>query len=146
MRTEAAEAVRAFLDGHPTEDTTGKYNTESLLEAFFRAIATKYKWDRVGEGEAMLDLLLMAESGGKKLAWGKMAVIGTQDVSTGLDTVYYAVGVLRSDVSLDGMWVSILDNSNGSIAISVWKPTSSADCTPIPCTMGKTVSWFAIGK
>ena len=146
MRTEAARAIRDFCKGHPSEDGGEKFYSESLPETFFRAIATKYKWDRVGEGEAMLDLLLMAESGGKKLAWGKVAVIGTQDVSTGLESVYYAVGVLRSDVSLDGMWVSILDNSNGSIAISVWKPTSSADCTPIPCTMGKTVSWFAIGK
>lgn len=92
-----------------------------------------------------LELFLKAETAGKKLAWGKTAVIGTQDVSTGLATVLYAVGILRSDVSLDGSWVSILDNSNGSIAISVWKPTSSVDNTPIPNTAGKTVTWFAIG-
>ena len=147
MRTEAAEAIRAFLSGHPTEDTVAKYQAQSLLEAFFRAVASKYKWDKVKIGTAWVSIdNLLQGVAGYKVARGETAVTGTADIATGLVTVVQCVAVLEDDVSLDGMWVSVADSvTEGNVILKVWKPTAAADCTPIAATVAKTVRWIATG-
>jgi len=147
MRQEAAEAIRAFLSGHPTEDTVSKYTAASLLEAFFRALETKYKWDKVKIGTAWVSLdVLLQGVGAYKVARGKTPVTGTADVATGLAAVVQSVAVLEDDISLDGMWVSVADSvTAGNVILKVWKPTAAADCTPIAATVAKSVRWIAIG-
>ena len=147
MRTEAAEAVRAFLSEHPTEDTVDKYTAPSLLEAFFRALETKYRWDKVKIGTAWVSLdNLLQGVAGYKVARGETSVTGTADIATGLATLVQCVAVLKDDVSLDGAWVSVADSvTAGNVVLKVWKPTAAADCTPIAAIVAKSVRWVAMG-
>lgn len=82
---------------------------------------------------------------------GLAAVTGTLDVVTGLTIVTTVIVTLQEDANLNGMWVTATIGNqsgapaSGSIRISVWKPTSSGDVTPIPSIVAKNIQWFAAG-
>lgn len=84
-------------------------------------------------------------------ASGVASVTGSGDVATGLTTVVAVVATLQDDAALTGSMVTATVGdqagapAKGSVTLKVWKPTSSADPTPIAATAAKSVNWIAFG-
>jgi hypothetical protein len=81
---------------------------------------------------------------GYKIARGVTAITGTGTVAHGLTTVVAVLATLKDDISINGNEVSAAFTGT-TVTLKVWKPTSSADCTPIAATAAKNVSWLVIG-
>lgn len=85
-------------------------------------------------------------SAGLTIAAGDEAVTGTADVVTGLDTITFAVAVLKDAPSTGGLWVqAVAAATAGTLTLNVFKPTAAGDCTPIAATAEKNVTWLALG-
>jgi hypothetical protein len=81
---------------------------------------------------------------GYKIARGVASITGTGTVTHGLTTVVAVLATLKDDASINGNGVSAAV-SGTTVTLKVWKPTSSADCTPIAATAAKNVHWLVIG-
>ena len=105
--------------------------------------------DKFAKGQQGAEVEIKPVSGvadGYKIARGETSVTGTADIATGLATVVSAIAVLKDDVALTAIGVSITDSATaGNIILKVWKPTLASDCTPIVATVAKTIKWLAIG-
>src|SRR5206468_1090619 len=87
-----------------------------------------------------------------KVASGTWTTVAASDtVPTGLNFVYDAVASLESDfaIGLEGVTCVVptqTGSAGGTITIKTWKPTSSADATPVAATaFSRIVHWIAFG-
>lgn len=84
---------------------------------------------------------------GYKVARGVTAVTGSSTIVTathGLASVVSITANLGVDASIDANDVTTAI-SGTSIVLKVWKPTSTANPTPIAATVAKNVYWIAVG-
>ena len=91
---------------------------------------------------------IIGASAGKKIVMGQESVTGTADVdlTSEFSAIDFVTASLAEDMSLDANGVSAEKGATaGHITLKVWKPTSSADCTPIAATVAKKVNYVVIG-
>ncbi len=89
---------------------------------------------------------------GYRIARGVATITGSGTVVTGLTTVVSVTATMQNDASLTngtGTTATVGDQAGtpaaGSVILKVWKPTSSADGTPIASAVAVQVNWIAVG-